>query len=50
MRPVLSVVFVESMPMNDDRLATAGSWRIARASAQRSPSPQEIVCGASGCP
>ena len=29
MRPLLSVVFVPSMPMNDDRLSTAGSFRIA---------------------
>ena len=28
MRPLLSVVFVPSMPMNDDRLSTAGSFRI----------------------
>ena len=28
MRPLLSVVLVPSMPMNDDRLATAGSRRI----------------------
>ena len=33
MRPLLSVVLVPSMPMNDDRLSTAGSCRITAASA-----------------
>ena len=33
-RPLFSVVFVPSTPMNDDRLATAGSRRITRASAR----------------
>ena len=32
-RPLFSVAFVPSMPMNDDRLATAGSARITRARA-----------------
>ncbi len=33
MRPLLSVVFVPSMPMNDETLSTAGSRRITSASA-----------------
>ena len=33
MRPLLSVVLVPSIPMNDDRLSTAGSFRITVASA-----------------
>ena len=33
MRPLLMVVLVPSTPMNEDRLSTAGSWRITRASA-----------------
>ena len=32
-RPVLSVVLVPSTPMNDDRLTTSGSFRMAAASA-----------------
>ena len=34
MRPLFSVEFVPSTPMNEERLATAGSWRITRASAR----------------
>ena len=33
MRPLFSVVLVPSMPMNEDRLSTAGSFRIILASA-----------------
>ncbi len=33
MRPVFTVVLVPSTPMNEERLATAGSARITRASA-----------------
>ena len=33
MRPLLSVVLVPSMPMKEDRLSTAGSFRITLASA-----------------
>jgi hypothetical protein len=33
MRPVLSVEFTPSTPMNDDRLSTAGSRNTTRASA-----------------
>jgi hypothetical protein len=33
MRPLLIVVLVPSMPMNDDRLSTAGSFRMTAPSA-----------------
>ena len=33
MRPLFIVVLVPSIPMNDDRLSTAGSFRITLASA-----------------
>ncbi len=52
MRPLLSVVFVPSTPMNDDRLSTAGSFRITRASAccRSAIAAKDTVCGASEMP
>ncbi|MNT88516.1 hypothetical protein D3C72_2290910 [compost metagenome] len=52
MRPALSVVLVPSTPMNDDRLATAGSCitTLATASCLRAMAPNEVVCAASVMP
>ena len=52
MRPLLSVVLVPSTPMNDDRLSTAGSFRITSASAcwRSAIAANEMVCGASEMP
>ena len=52
MRPLLSVVLVPSMPMKDERLSTAGSFRITRASAccRSAIAANETVCGASEMP
>ena len=52
MRPLLSVVLVPSTPMNDDRLATAGSSRITSASAccRSAIAANETICGASEMP
>ena len=52
MRPLLIVVFVPSTPMNDDRLSTAGSFRMMSASAcwRSAMAANEIVCGASETP
>jgi len=51
-RPLLTVTFVPSTPMNEDRLSTAGSFRISEASACCSAAiaGNEIVCGASEMP
>ena len=52
MRPLLSVVLVPSTPMKDDRLSTAGSFRITLASAcwRSAMAGNEMVCGASEMP
>ncbi len=52
MRPLFSVVFVPSIPMNDERLSTAGSSRMTRASAccLSAMAGNEIDCGASDTP
>ena len=52
MRPLFSVVLVPSMPMNDERLSTAGSFRMTRASAccRSAIAGNETVCGASETP
>ena len=54
MRPLLSVVFVPSMPMNDDRLSTAGSLQDhlgqAAAAAATMAVETKCVCGASDTP
>jgi hypothetical protein len=49
---VLSVALLPSTPMYDDRLSTAGSCRITRASAcwRSAIAPNEIVGGASEMP
>ena len=49
MRPLLSVMLVPSTPMNEDRLTTSGSLRIAAASCawRRDMSAKETDCGAS---
>ncbi len=51
-RPLLSVVLVPSMPMNDDRLSTAGSFRITPVSdrCSRDISANDTVCAASETP
>ena len=51
-RPLLSVVLVPSTPMNDERLATAGSRRITRARPcwRSAIAANEIDCGASEMP
>ena len=48
-RPELSVVLEPSTPMNDARLSTSGSFRIAsaRAVCRRAIAPYEVDCGAS---
>ena len=52
MRPLLGVVLVPSTPMNDDRLATSLSFRIAAASAccRCDMAANEILSGASEMP
>ena len=52
MRPLLSVMFVPSTPMNEERLSIAGSFRITRASAcwRSAMAENETVCGASDTP
>ena len=52
MRPLLRVVLVPSMPMKDDRLATAGSLRISvtRACCRSAMAGKETVWGASEMP
>ncbi len=52
MRPLFSVGFVPSTPMNDDRLSTAGSCAMTRASAcwRSAIAANEIVGGASLIP
>ena len=52
MRPLLSVVLVPSMPMKEERLSTAGSFRItwARACCRSAMAGKEMVCGASEMP
>ena len=52
MRPLLRVVFVPSTPMNEDRLSTAGSFRITFASAcwRAAMATNETDCGASEIP
>jgi len=51
-RPLLTVTLVPSTPMNDDRLSTAGSFRItaARACCRAAIAGNEIVCDASEMP
>ena len=51
-RPLLIVVFVPSIPMNEERLATAGSFRIsfARACWRTAMAWNETDCGASEIP
>ena len=48
-RPLLTVVFVPSTPMNDDRLSTAGSSRISLTSAcwRSAMASNETYCAAS---
>ena len=52
MRPLFMVVLVPSMPMNDERLSTAGSFRITRTSAcwRSAMAGNEIDCVASEMP
>ncbi len=52
MRPLLSVLLVPSTPMNEERLATAGSVRIvpARACCRSTIAGNEIDWGASEIP
>ena len=52
MRPLLSVALVPSTPMNEDRLATAGSSRMtsARACWRCAMAAKEMDCGASEMP
>ena len=52
MRPLLTVVLVPSTPMNDERLSTAGSFRITSASAccRSAIDSNDTVCGASEMP
>ena len=52
MRPLFGVMLVPSTPMNDDRLATSGSFRITRASAcwRSAMAANETSCGASEMP
>ncbi len=51
-RPELRVELVPSTPMKDERLSTAGSWRItsARACCLRAMARKETVWGASEMP
>ena len=51
-RPLLMVTLVPSTPMNEDRLSTAGSFRItaARACCRAAIAGKEIVCAASEMP
>ena len=51
-RPLLTETLVPSTPMNEDRLSTAGSFRItaARACCRAAIAGNEIVCGASEMP
>ena len=52
MRPLFSVALVPSTPMNDVRLATAGSSSTTAASAccRSAIAAKEMVCGASEMP
>ena len=52
MRPLLSVVLMPSTPMKDDKLFTAGSFKITRASACcfSAIAPKEMLCAASEIP
>ncbi len=52
MRPLLSVALMPSAPMNDDRLSTAGSFKITCASAccRSAMAVNEIFCAASEMP
>ena len=52
MRPLLSVVLMPSTPMNEERLSTAGSWRMtsARACCRAAMAAKETVCGAAEMP
>ena len=52
MRPLLRVTLVPSTPMKDDRLATAGSFRMTWASAcwRSAMAGNETDCGASEMP
>ena len=52
MRPLFSVVLVPSMPMNEERLSTAGSLRITcvRACCRPAISRKETDCAASETP
>ena len=52
MRPLFAVVLTPSTPMNDDRLCTAGSFRITLASAccRSAIAENDTVCGASDTP
>ena len=51
-RPLLTVTLVPSTPMNEERLSTAGSFRITAASAccRAAIAGNEIVCAASEMP
>ena len=48
-RPLLSVMLLPSVPMNEDRLTTSGSFRMAAASAcwRSAMAVKEMDCGAS---
>src|SRR5439155_245086 len=52
MRPLLTVVFVPSTPMNEDKLSTSGSCRMtfAKACCRSAIASNEIVCGDSEIP
>ncbi len=52
MRPLLIVVFVPSIPMNEERLSTPGSFRMtwASASCRSFMAANETVCDASEMP
>ena len=52
MRPLLAVMLVPSIPMNDDRLATSGSFKITSASRRWRAlmAGKEMLCGASEIP
>ena len=52
MRPLLSVVFVPSTPINEVRLSTAGSSRMTRAKAccRSAIVPNDTACGPSVMP
>ncbi len=51
-RPLFIVVFVPSIPMNEERLSTAGSFRRTRASAccRSAMAGNEMACEASEMP